>query len=415
MPDPDAQFPDSKQFYGWVIVAVSFVQLMFAAGLGFYGLAVYLNTLNRQRGFAVSTLSLATSTFWVAVAITGVFVARLIARFDPRWVIGVGGAVGGLSLAMIGRVTESWQLFPLYAAFGAGFTGTAVLVANTVLTRWFHARRSTALSIATTGLSVGGIVLTPIASRLLKTHSLPSAMTTIGILFFIGTAIPSAILLRSSPATRGQFPDGRRPAADADPSARPPGTPYREAIQSALFVAITATFTLGLLAQVGGISQLVKLANERAGEATKSQVISVLAACSVVGRLSGGYIVTKVRTPTFAVIALTMQASGLGVLSVAGSATPILIGAGMFGLGVGNVLLLHPLLLAETFGVRDYGRILGRSSIFVSMGNAIGPYLMGYARDHLGGYRTSYLIAVTINVLGVAIYVTRGGRIRAQT
>ncbi len=49
-------------FYGWVIVGTVFVQLMFAAGLTFYGLPLFLNTLTKQRGFSVFEVSLATSS-----------------------------------------------------------------------------------------------------------------------------------------------------------------------------------------------------------------------------------------------------------------------------------------------------------------------------------------------------------------
>jgi MFS family permease len=398
-----------RRFYGWTIVAVSFVQLTFSAGLGFYGLALYLKTLTDQRGFKVSEVSLATSLFWVSVAISGVFIARLIARFDPRWVIGAGGAAGGLAIALIGRATSLWQLYPLYILFGAGFTGTAVLVANTVLTRWFHQKRSSALSIATTGLSVGGIVLTPVAARLIDNRSLSSAMAIIGAMFFIGSTVPAAIFLRPHPASMGQFPDGVTPADRTATAGPPPGVDFGSAVNSTVFKAITATFTLGLLGQVGAISQVVKLAKERAGAPTNQQIISVLAACSVIGRLSGGVIVTKLTTRKFAYVALVLQIAGMGILAFAETQSTLLIGAGVFGLGVGNVLLLHPLLLAEVFGVRDYGRILGRSSIFVSVGNAIGPFMMGYSRDHLGGYTTSYLLAVGLSIMGLAVYHFWGG------
>jgi predicted MFS family arabinose efflux permease len=152
----------------------------------------------------------------------------------------------------------------------------------------------------------------------------------------------------------------------------------------------------------------VKLASERVGAPTDTQVISALAACSVIGRLSGGYIVTKVSSRLFAYGALLIQALGLLILSVAQQRGFILLGACFFGLGVGNVLLLHPLLLAEHFGVRDYGKILGKSSIFISIGNAIGPFVMGFARDNLGGYTTAYLLAAVLNVIGFSVFFFKG-------
>jgi MFS family permease len=399
--------PSKRIFYGWVIVAAVFVQLTFTAGLTFYGLPLFLNTLTKQRGFTVFEVSLATSTFWVASGFTGVIVARLLARFDPRLFVVAGAVVAGTCMVLIGHLTKLWQLYPVYAFFGAGFTCTAVLVANTVITRWFHRRRSVALSVATTGLSVGGIVLTPIAARLLKDHTLPSAMTTIAVMFVLGVIIIPVLALRPDPARMGLAPDGDAVVAESAANVAP-GTPFSDAIGSLAFAAITAAFALGLLGQVGGISQLVKLANERAGEATGTKVVSLLAACSVIGRLSGGAIVAKFSTYRFALCALSVQATGLAALAFAQSSTAVYFGAVLFGLGVGNVLLLHPLLLAEVFGVRDYPRIYGRSAIFVAAGNAIGPLSMGWLRDHGGGYRSAYLMAAGLNLLGLTIYALRG-------
>lgn len=398
---------NQRFFYGWVIVGAVFVQLMFAAGLTFYGLPLFLNTLTKQRGFSVFEVSLATSVFWVSSGFTGVVVARLLARFDPRLFVVTGAFVVSTCMVLIGRLTKLWQLYPVYALFGAGFTCTAVLVANTVITRWFHRRRSVALSVATTGLSVGGIALTPVAARLLKDHTLPSAMTTIAIMFFLGVVVIPVLALRPDPARMGLAPDGD-PVVAVTAATVAPGVPFVDAIRSLAFAAITAAFAFGLLGQVGGISQLVKLANERAGESTGTTVVSLLAACSVIGRLSGGAIVARFSTYRFAVCALGIQAIGLAALAFAQSSSTIYVGAVLFGLGVGNVLLLHPLLLAEVFGVRDYPRIYGRSAIFIAAGNAIGPLSMGWLRDHGGGYRSAYVMAAGLNLVGLTIYAWRG-------
>jgi len=70
-----------------------------------------------------------------------------------------GGVIGGVSLAALGQVEQQWQLFVVYAVFGVAFAAAGLVPATTVVTRWFHERRSVALSVASTGLSVGGILI----------------------------------------------------------------------------------------------------------------------------------------------------------------------------------------------------------------------------------------------------------------
>ena len=97
---PSARFPGRR------VVAGGFLILTTSAGFGFYGLAVYLNALSRERGWEVSSLSLATTVYFLVAGLAGLYVARLIARHDIRRVILAGGVMGGASLALLGRVSE---------------------------------------------------------------------------------------------------------------------------------------------------------------------------------------------------------------------------------------------------------------------------------------------------------------------
>ncbi|MGA0789141.1 MAG: MFS transporter, partial [Ilumatobacteraceae bacterium] len=55
----------SGRFPGRRVVAGGFLILTTSAGFGFYGLAVYLNALSRERGWEVASLSLATRVFFL--------------------------------------------------------------------------------------------------------------------------------------------------------------------------------------------------------------------------------------------------------------------------------------------------------------------------------------------------------------
>ena len=60
----------------------------------------------------------------------------------------------------------------MYATFAVGFAASGLVPATTVVTRWFHVKRAVALSVASTGLSVGGIVITPFAKRFIDEYGL---------------------------------------------------------------------------------------------------------------------------------------------------------------------------------------------------------------------------------------------------
>ena len=393
-----------RRFYGWVIVGAVGVMLTTSAGLGFYALTVYLRTLTDERGFSVSSISGATAVFFVASAVAGVGVGKVIARSDPRWIIGGGTVVAAGAIVLLGRVTELWQVYAVYAVFGAGFASSSLVPGTTLVTRWFHRRRSLALSVASTGISVGGILLTPVVTHLIADRGLRDASVAIAAIYLLGIIPVTALLLRPDPASLGQRPDG-----DAAPDIEVPaaGTPYRDAIHTRLFQAITAAWTLALLAQVGGIAHLFTVSSERLDRGTATLAVSVLAAGSIVGRLTGGAVLHRVSVRGFSFLVMLVQASGLVLLAAAGTRPAIVAGAAVFGLSVGNVLLLQPVVLADVFGVRDYPRIFSLSQLVSTFGVAAGPIVVGVIRDATS-YGPAYLAAAAASVGGLVVLASGG-------
>lgn len=394
-----------RPFYGWVIVAAVSVMLTTSAGLGFYSLTVYLRTLTEERGFSVSSVSGATAVFFVAAAFAGVGVGKVIARSDPRWIIAAGTAVAAGAIVLLGRVTTLWQVYAVYALFGAGFACSALVPGTTLVTRWFHRRRSLALSIASTGLSAGGILLTPLATNLIADRGFRQASVVIAAIYLVGVIPVTVLLLRPDPASLGQRPDG-----DPAPEVEAPvaGTAYPDAIRTRLFQAVTAAWTLALLAQVGGIAHLFTIGSERVDRGTATLAVSVLAACSIAGRLAGGSVLHRVSVRRFSFLVMLLQASGLMLLAGAGSRPAVLAAAAVFGLSVGNILLLQPVLLADVFGVRDYPRIFSLSQLVSTLGVAAGPIVVGVIRDATGGYGPAYITAAAASVAGLAVLASGG-------
>ena len=148
---PDAVDHRSGRFPGWWVVAGCFTVLLVNSGLAFYGLAVYLNAFSNEKGWALGTISFGVTVFFVVGGVAGLWIARLIARFDVRYIMMAGGVIAGGSLALLGQVETQWQMFLVYAVFAVGYAAAGLVPATTVVTRWFHSKRAVALSVASTG------------------------------------------------------------------------------------------------------------------------------------------------------------------------------------------------------------------------------------------------------------------------
>ena len=312
-----------------------------------------------------------------------------------------GAVVGGIALAALGGASEIWQVYALYACFAVGFAAAGLVPGTTVVTRWFHRRRSVALSVASTGLSTGGLVVTPVVSRLIDAHGFAAVTPWLGVAFVLGIVPISAVLLLPDPASVGMLPDGDAAPADGMPPAGPPGTPFAEALRSRFFVAVTAGFLLTMAAQVGSLAHLFTLVTERQDRELAAVVILVVAGASVVFRLVGGVVITRLpMIPTTAALA-AVQGLALAFLSQVDARAALLVGALVFGATVGNLLMLQPLLVAERFGVLDYPRIYSRMQLVTTIGVAGGPLLVGGVHDLVdSGYRAAFLVATVASALG---------------
>ena len=94
-------------FYGWNVVAAVSVMAFLSFGLGFYGISVYVATLQRLHGWSASAVSGPVTVYYVAGALLTAAMANLYERFGPRAVVMAGGASLAGGIAALGVVRGS--------------------------------------------------------------------------------------------------------------------------------------------------------------------------------------------------------------------------------------------------------------------------------------------------------------------
>ncbi len=376
------------------------------SGLGFYNASVILEAATDELDANVAAVSGATTAFFAISGIAGFAASPFIDRIDVRWFYLVGGVVGAGALSALRWVDSIVELYVFFGFFGIGFALAGLVPGTTVVARWFHVRRSVALSIATTGLSVGGIAVTPFAARVIDGRTLAGAGPWMGLAWL--AVIPvSFFLIRSWPGDLGLQPDGApQPPPGIEPEALS-GATFAQAKRSRFYRLLSATYALVFLAQVGGLAHLFNLTTERVDKGAAAAALSTLAFASVAGRLLGGVVVTRVPIKALTSILIVVQAGSLALIAFASTKVALVVSAAIFGLSVGNLLMLQPLLLAETFGVKEYSRIYSYNQLFGTIGVAGGPFVIGFIRD-LADYEVAMLVGSAANIVALATFVAAG-------
>ena len=382
----------------WALVAGLFGVLTLSSGFGFYNLSVYISVLSQARELSVSAVSVAVSLFFLSGGVAGMVVARLLDRFGARRVMFLGALIAGAALAAVGFCRHLWQLYLLFVIFGVGNAAVSIVTSTTLVTRWFmSSSRSVALSIASTGLSVGGILITPYSAHLLARYDLAQAMPMFGLVFVIGIWLITAVLVRDAP----------RPAASVGALDDEPAWRYGDAIRTRFFRLLTLGYVLCMASQVGGIAHLFNHALNVTDLSVAALCVQALTAASILGRFTGGYIVTRVPIRWFTIGNLLGQAVGIALVASAEAKGQFVAGSALFGATVGNLLMLQPLWLAEAFPGWEYPRIFSLSNAVSVLGVAGGPLLLGVVFD-IASYPLAFAMAAALS-LGALLFIVAAG------
>ena len=395
-------------FYGWYVVGAIGLVLTTTSGLGFYNLSVLLDAFVRERAFPVALASGATACYFLGSGVGGVIAGWLTDRIDSRIVVIVSAAFSALLLAGLGFIYAPIQLYLFHLIFGLCYGCGGIIPNITMLARWFEARRSLAISIASTGLSLGGIVITPASAFVIEHHGIAGAAPWLALTLLLGVVPVTALVVRPSPQSMGLVPDGVAPVPGGEPVAATPQTSLREARRSRFFVGVAASYFFVMGAQVGAIAHIYRLVKTSGGTDIAALAVALLAGASVCGRLAGGWILLKAPARTFTLVLFAQQAAAAAVLAIANEEGTLLLGVVLFGLAMGNILMMQPLLLAEAFGTQSFGRIYALSNLISVPGVAGGPALLGLAFAATGGYAVPYLGAAAASLLGIAILLAAG-------
>lgn len=372
-------------FFGWRVVAAAFVIAVFAWGIGFYGPPIFLGVLQVSRGWPLALISAAISVHFLCGAAVVAALDALHRRYGVAATTGAGALVAAIGLLGWGYAREPWQLFVAVLFSGSGWAMTSGAALNAMVAPWFDRRRPAALGMAFNGASLGGVIFSPLWVALIAALGFGAAVVAVALVMALTVLGLAARYLRHTPAQLGLAPDGDiRAAADA-PGARAAAhqpalhAPRRD--RRLLTLAIGAT--LALFAQVGLVAHLFSMLAPVMGNGPAGAVMGLATGCAIAGRM----VLARLLTPGLdrrkaAAWNLAVQALGSGVLLASGpSAMGMVLGCCLFGIALGNVTSLPPLIAQADFRPADVARVVAWVTATGQAGYAFAPAAFGLLRE----------------------------------
>ena len=375
----------NRMFFGWHVVGAAFAVAVFAWGIGFYGPPVFLETLHRSRGWPVSLISAAITAHFLFGAAVIANLAALHRRFGIPAVTRAGAVLMAVGLLGWAFSRTPWEVFAATPLSGAGWAMTSGAALNAMVSPWFVRLRPAALSMAFNGASMGGVIFSPLWVALIAGLGFSGAACIVAATVAATLWLVAGHYLTRTPADMGLLPDGDEgdvcgAARKGREGAVPLGPPWRER----RFCTLAASASLGLFAQIGLIAQLFSLLVPPLGAEGAGATMGFATACAIAGRTVLGMVIGP-NTDRRAIAAanVSFQACGSIVLVLAaGHSIPLLLlGCVLFGLGLGNVTSLPPLIAQTEFRPEDVQRVVALVTACSQASFAFAPVVFGVLRS----------------------------------
>ena len=411
-----ARLLPSNFYYGWAIVFACAALLFVSVGVGYYGIAVYLGPLRDLHGWSNSDVSLATGMYFVFSGITSALVGPLIDRHGARrWML-PGLLLLIVAAAVVGHVRELWQLYLAYIVMALGSGMSAGVAVNATLARWFVHRRAWAMAISSTGVSLGGVVLSPVNGVLIEQFGLGVATPVMaGLILLIGLPIVLFVLVWD-PRQMDLPQDGLEPVTPQRQSlARSTANQTRRwtirgATRTVPFWAIMVSFVIVLLAQTGFILHQTAFLQERVGSLTAAtSSLSIIAFGSIVARLIvGRFFADRVDLRILTVIMFLVQGTAAIVVIQVDHIAVTYVAILIFGFTIGNVYMLQSLLTSDVFGYVSFGAVYGLIAMATQISSGFGPWMIGWLEDVTGSYQIPLtVVAILTYAALIPIYFAK--------
>lgn len=405
----------SGLFYGWVIVAVGILALIVSNGLSINGIPIFYKFV---QGDLVNSGAIQQdkiqSVYGIAPALTlllsGFFspiAGYLLQHFNSRKMMIIGCFILGSGLLIYSQTTSATFVYTAHILLGTSLGFVGVLVTTVLVSNWFTKKRGTALGIVLTGTSFGGVFIPMISTPLIEAYGWRWAMILVSLIIWIFLLPAIIFLVRNRPSDMGLLPDGETQSLENIEDATKNelnGFTLTESLKTPMFWVLSLCAALIFYAIFVVSQQLnLYLQSPKVGftPAQASFVQSLLFFFSIFGKLFFGFLSDKFAANRVMLISATMMfLSTLAFLNF--NEKTVYPFAILFGLTYGGTFVLLQLLVADYFGLKEYGKILGSLIVIETIGGALGTIVTGRIADANGGDFTVAFYALII-VSGLAL------------
>jgi MFS family permease len=379
------------------VAGTAFLALFSIVGFALYGLPFFYDHMVTEFGWTRQQVTSGNAYSKLLVGpLFGFLAGYVIDRFGPKRLMLAGILMAAGALVGLGYISTLAWFYVFYLFNALGYVCGGPLPNQVLLSRWFDKNRGKAMGFAYLGIGVGGAIVPLLAHTLTQAYGWQRALQILGLIM-VAVALPPALFIRESPATREPVAPG------------PGGVTPKPAMAAIGPVLRRPAFYLLLVGSmcsigaVGGTMQNLKLylsldAGYAQGEI--ALIASLVLAGSLIGRITMGVLADRYEKKRVMLLIYTIVALSIPLLFFAGHRPVLYLFALTFGIGLGGDYMIIPLMAAQLFGVQALGRIMGIVLTADGVAEAVTPMAVATIRDTYGSYAPGFLLLIGLAMLG---------------
>lgn len=391
----------SNFFYGYVILIAAFLIMAVVWG-NTQTFGIFFKPVMAEFGWTRASTAGAFSLSIIVFASLSIVVGRITDRFGPRIVVTACGLVFGLGFLLMSQISAIWQLYIFYGVLiGAGMSSSFVPGASAV-TRWFASRRGLMTGLFDSGVGFGMIIMAPVASWLISERGWRHSYIIVGVVTLV-ILLVAAQFLKRDPSKVKVTSNNQNELLGKNLHFQNEGLTVQNAIHSKQFWLLMTSFAgFGFYQQAVMVHIVPHVTDMGISPTSAAILLSIIGVLSIAGKIGMGAVFDKIGGKTTLIIAFAVMTVALFWLQSAKELWMFYLFAVIFGFGYGSISVLMSPVVAELFGLRAHGAILGIIAFSWGIGAAIGPVLTGSIFDKAGSYHIAF---VTCAVLGMTSLV----------
>lgn len=343
-----------------------------------------------------------TFSFLLATLTIGsVLGGKLAAKFGTQKIIILGGIILSAGFFFASFVTSAaprllWLTYGFMGGVGMGFTySTTIAVAQ----KWFPEKRGMVTGLIVAALGFGGVVFTPIVTRLIATFGGQGVgeFKTFRVLSLIFLVVCSVcgIFVKNPPADFAPVNVAVKNAAKA-----PVVHEYSpmEVLRKPQFYIVMFTFMFACMGGLMMIGFAKPIAVAKGLAETATVGVLAITLCNSLGRLFWGFVSDKIGRK-YTIITLLTGSAIMSLLVNSAKGNLIFVLIGMIGFFYGGFLSVSPSLTADLFGPKNMATNYGMVLAGFGLGAVAASYIAGHYKN---------LAATDINLMFPAFVIAAG-------